>query len=142
MDETSDHLVARQAPSPRAVTCIALVVNAALSAAKMSIGILFASQTILADGLHSASDLVTDAAVLASLGAAAKPPDASHHYGHRRVATLTAMFVGAGLMGAAVLIVYRAITSLQEPSGPVRGYLPLAVAVASIPIKEGLYRIT
>jgi len=51
----------------------------------------------LADGLHCASDLVSDVVVLGGLRVSERPADISHQYGHRRVSTLVAMFVGAEL---------------------------------------------
>ena len=86
--------------SPQAVTWAGLLCNGALGAAKVLAGLLCHSQAILADGLHSASDLITDVVVLAGLRVADKPADDCHPYGHRRVATLVAMFVGGALIGA------------------------------------------
>lgn len=128
--------------TPRSVTWAGLAANAVLAAAKIAAGFVCRSRAILADGLHSASDLTTDVAVLASLAVASKPADASHPYGHRRVSTMTAMFVGAMLLGAAVWISYDAIVSLQSPHAEVRGLLPLLLAAASVPIKELLFHLT
>jgi len=132
--------------SPQAVTMLGMVINTLLAAGKIAAGLVCASQAILADGLHSASDLVTDVAVLASLRVSDKPADRCHPYGHRRVATLAALFVGAGLVGAAGWILYNAISSLHElhetgPQGISTG-APLALALLSIPLKEGLFRLT
>ena len=81
------------------VTWLSLLVNAGLGVARILVGILFASQALIADGLHGASDLVTDLAVLAGLQAAKKPADTDHHYGHRRISTLVGMFVGVVMLG-------------------------------------------
>ena len=77
--------------TPRSVTWASIVADTALSVAKVAAGILCSSQAILADGLHSASDLVTDVAVLAGLKVAERPADRVHRYGHRRATTLVAM---------------------------------------------------
>jgi len=79
------------------VTWLSVFVNILLTGAKVVTGVLFHSQTVLADGLHSATDLVTDVAVLGGLRISGKPADRTHLYGHRRVSTLVAMFVGGGL---------------------------------------------
>ncbi len=132
-------------PTPRAVSLAGLIADALLSGGKVAAGAVFGSQTILADGLHSASDLVTDAAVLAGLRVSKKPADADHHYGHRRVATLVGLFVGAMLLLAAGWIVLQAAEALQarRPVGaPGRFALPLAAAVVSVIVKEGLFRVT
>ena len=128
--------------TPHSVTWAAIVANAALAAGKISAGILCASQAILADGMHSASDLLTDMAVLAGLTVAEKPADHSHPYGHRRVTTLVAMFVGAVLLAAGGWIAYSAIVNLHHPQGLTRANLPFWIAVAAIPIKELLFQIT
>ena len=124
------------------VTSVGMAANMVLACAKISAGLLFASQTILADGLHSASDLITDVAVLAGLRVSDRPADESHHYGHRRVATLVAMVVGVSLVVAALVIGYRAILTLRSDGGPVRSLWPLCLAAVSIPVKEVLFRIT
>jgi cation diffusion facilitator family transporter len=124
------------------VTWLGLVCNVVLAAAKVLAGLVFASQAILADGLHSVSDLITDLAVLAGLRASSRPADLSHPYGHRRIATLVAMFVGAGLLGAAGIIAYTAIRSLHGPADGLRSPVPLTLALATIPVKEFLFRIT
>lgn len=136
----------RTAPSelsPRRITWIGLAANAALTAIKVAVGVFSRSQTILADGLHSASDLVTDAAVLAGLRVSERPADEDHHYGHQRVTTLVTMFVGASLLAAALWIAITAVMTLVEPHDVNRPMLlPLWAAVISIPVKEWLYRIT
>ncbi len=133
--------------SARGVTVLSLVANASLSAAKIAAGVLFFSQTILADGLHSLSDLVTDVAVLAGLRASGKPADGDHHYGHGRVSTLVALFVGGFLLLAAGYIAYGAIDAIHahldgHADQPVRPLVPLLAAIVSIPAKEALFRIT
>ena len=128
--------------SPRGVTWLGLATNVALSAVKLVVGALFLSQTLIADGLHSASDLITDVAVLAGLRVSKKPADETHHYGHRRVSTLVGAFVGAVLLVAAVWIAFSAVRTLRHPRDRVLGMLPFAVAAASIPLKEALFWIT
>ena len=128
--------------SPKAVTWFGMAINAVLAVGKVSVGWLFASQAILADGFHSASDLITDLAVLAGLGASEREADGTHPYGHRRISTLVAMFVGAGLLGVAVMIAWRAVVAIPRDHAPMRSPLPLALAVATIPVKELLYRLT
>lgn len=128
--------------TPGGVTWLGLVCNAVLAAAKVAAGLVFASQTILADGMHSASDLITDAAVLAGLRSSSRPADGCHPYGHRRVDTLVAMFVGAGLLAVAGVIAFNAVRSLHGPGGSVRSALPFYLALATVPVKEFLFRIT
>ena len=128
--------------SAQSVTWLGLAANTALGAAKILAGAVFSNQTILADGLHSVSDMITDTAVLAGLRLADRPPDQDHHYGHRRISTLIAMLVGAVLLAAAVWIAYNAIVTLHDPKLRVVSWVPLSLAIASVPIKEFLYQIT
>ena len=128
--------------SPTNVTAIGLVTNTVLSIAKIIVGLLFRSQALIADGLHSISDIITDVVVLAGVQIAEKPADSDHHYGHLRVSTLVALFVGIALFGAACLIVYNAIMALQSGARQINAILPFFVALLSIPVKEWLFRIT
>ena len=128
--------------TPRSVTLGSIVANAALAAGKISAGIFCPSQAILADGLHSTSDLITDVVVLAGLKVSQKPADFGHPYGHRRFTTLAAMFIGSILMAAGAWLAYKAILSLRSPPADVRPGLPFLIAAATIPIKEVFYQIT
>jgi len=129
--------------SPRGVTWLGLAVNVALSVSKVGAGILFASQAILADGLHSFSDCATDIAVLAGLRISSRPADESHPYGHRRAMTLVTAVLGLALLTAAAFVAARAILTFAEKQ-PDRGRpaVPLALAIVSVVVKEALYRLT
>ncbi|MBM4320527.1 MAG: hypothetical protein FJ125_11345, partial [Deltaproteobacteria bacterium] len=109
-DVQDDHGVC----TPRGVTWLSVSVNLALALAKVVVGHVSRSQTILADGLHSASGLLTDVAVLGGLRVASKPADHGHLYGHRRFTTLMAMLVGLALMAVAVTIGAMAISRLHD----------------------------
>ena len=133
--------------TPKTVGWGSAAVNAVLSAGKIIAGILCRSQSILADGLHSGSDLVTDVAVLAGVRVSDRPADECHPYGHRRVSTLVALFVGAALVGAAGWIGYGAIRAIHNwlhRHGPsdLRAGWPFWLAVASVPVKELAFRLT
>lgn len=128
--------------TPRSVTWLGIAVNVALAVAKVGVGVVLRSHALLADGLHSVSDLVTDSAVLVGLHISAKPADEDHHYGHGRVTTLVTMLVGVGLLATAGWIVYNAIVTYGEPHGPALGVLPFLVALLSVAPKELLYRLT
>ena len=84
----------------RKVTWVGLGWNAALSVAKFVVGVVGNSQALVADAIHSASDFVTDVAVIVGSHFWNSPPDAEHPYGHRRFETL--ITIGIGLAVAAV----------------------------------------
>jgi len=131
--------------TPGGVTWFSFWLNVVLSAAKIVIGIICRSQALLADGLHSASDFASDIAVLMGLRVAGKPADKTHHYGHRKVSALVAMAVGAMLAAAAAWIVYGSVVKFHDfldgRSEPINANLPFWIALASVPMKEILFRM-
>lgn len=128
--------------TPRGVTWLGLAIDCVLAVSKILVGLLLGSRALLADGLHAASDVVTDVVVLAGLRAGDKPPDADHPYGHRRIETLVGMFIGAALLAAAGWIIYDAVATLRGPAEAGHGVWPFAMALASVPVKEILFRVT
>ncbi|MCK5113505.1 MAG: cation transporter [Phycisphaerae bacterium] len=129
--------------TPRRVTFLGLVMNLTLAGAKIAAGFAFSSKTILADGVHSLTDLVTDFAVLIGLKYGDAPPDESHPYGHRRVHTLVALFVGIVLLVTAGWIGLSAIMQLHgHTAKTIDGPIPLILALLTIPAKELLFRLT
>ncbi len=119
-----------------------LWLNGPLSAAKIVGGVLAHSQALVADGVHSLSDLASDAAVLWALGHAHRPPDAEHPFGHGRFETLATLAVAAMLALAAAGILIDAGLRLLDPPEVAPGALALWVAAASIALKEGLFHYT
>jgi len=128
--------------TPAGVTWLGLVTNCLLAVGKILVGTVFYSQAILADGLHSSSDLVTDLAVLMSLRVSKKPADSNHHYGHQRVSSLVALFIGTALLLGAAWIAVQAIGTFQKPQIVVNSLVPMLTALASVGFKEVLYQLT
>lgn len=129
--------------SVKQVTYFGLLANVGLSLAKIAVGFIAHSRAIIADGFHSLSDLVSDLAVLWGLEIGQRPGDASHPYGHRRFHSLSAAAIGVLLVGAALAVCYNSIVALAGvgiTSAP--SWLAFWVAVASIAIKEYLFRVT
>lgn len=128
------------------VTINGMILNVVLTLIKFSAGILGNSSAMLADAVHSLSDFITDIVVIVGLRAAGKPADDNHQYGHGKIETLCAAFVGIALVligleilvsGLSKILVVFNGGSLEQP-----GIIALVAAVASIVIKEGLYRYT
>jgi cation diffusion facilitator family transporter len=117
-------------------------VNAALSLAKAAGGVLGGSQALLADALHSVSDLASDAVVLFALRFSGEPADHQHPYGHGRMETAAAFSVGLILLTAGVYMLYRSVGDLWIPRPYGLNFLALPFIVLAIALKEGLYRIT
>ena len=119
-----------------------VVLNGPLSAAKIIAGLAAQSQALVADGVHSLSDLISDAAVLWALGHSHRPPDTEHPFGHGRFETLATLAIAAMLMLAAAGILLDAGARLIDPPETAPGALALWVAALSIALKEGLYHYT
>ncbi len=128
------------------VTILGAIVNVALAAIKVVVGFVANSFALIADGIHSLSDLVTDLAVFWGIWAGRRPADADHRYGHGRFETLAAFFVGIVLILAGGSFGWRAGISVAATLGGAPLALPglaaLWVAVFSVLVKEGLYQLT
>ena len=75
------------------VMIISLIINMILSFSKIICGILGSSKTLVADGIHSFSDLATDVVALIGLKVSAKPPDKTHPYGHGKYEYVFSIFI-------------------------------------------------
>ncbi len=126
----------------RNVTWVGLWVNLFLAAIKFTAGIYGRSQALVADAIHSLTDLTTDIAVIAGSHYWSRPPDENHPYGHRRLETLVAVFIGVVLIAAGIGIGWKAISALQEKHASPPGWIAVAAALASIVCKESIYRWT
>lgn len=124
------------------VTVLGSIVSIILIVSKLIAGILGNSQALIADALHSASDLGTDILVFAGLIVSRRPPDKDHHYGHAAIETLASLLIGAVLIFVAIYIGVKAAYCIYsgEVSNP--GFLALCMAGFSIISKEILYRVT
>ena len=126
----------------RRVTLVGLFVNLVLIAAKISAGIVGRSDAVVADGVHSGSDMISDVMILIGLLFWAKPRDRDHPYGHERIETLTTLVLALLLFGAGILITYRASTDVWRRHESVPGFVALYAAIAAIVVKEVLFRWT
>lgn len=128
------------------VTFVGLAVNLALSAVKLAAGLLGRSGAMIADAVHSLSDLATDGVVIAFARIAAKPRDDGHDYGHGKFETLATILISLalGIVGAGILLhSVRGIRTVVEGGAlPRPGVVALVAAVVSILAKELLYRYT
>jgi cation diffusion facilitator family transporter len=127
----------------RKVTLIGSVVDLLLGLLKILIGIVDESQALIADGIHSLSDLATDIIVIVAMKQGSLAADDEHPYGHRRIETLAALGLGLVLIVVAVGISQEAIISIIDPGlAMVPGWYALVVAIISLVSKEAIYRYT
>ncbi len=128
------------------VTLTGLLVNVALTIFKFISGITGKSAALIADAVHSFSDISTDIVVLLGLKIASKPKDKGHDYGHGKVETLATVIIGFILFIIAVEIFWTGakliINSFQGQIIARPGWVAFYAAVISIAVKEWLYRYT
>ena len=128
------------------VTFVGLVVNLVLSLLKLAAGVVGRSGAMVADAVHSFSDLATDIVVIAFAGISAKPRDTNHEYGHGKYETLATIIISIalGVVGAGILLnSIRGIRTVVDGGLlPRPGAVALVAAVVSIAVKEILYRYT
>ncbi|MDT8391725.1 MAG: cation diffusion facilitator family transporter [Lentisphaeria bacterium] len=123
-------------------TWLGMVLNIILGLAKAGIGLVSGSQALLADGIHSFSDLVTDVALLLGVKYWSRPPDDCHPYGHGRIETAVNLFIGGAILSVAIGIAVQALDRINTPVENTLGLPALGVAVFSIITKEWLFRWT
>lgn len=128
------------------VTLVGFAVNLLLAAGKLVAGLLGRSGAMVADAVHSFSDLATDVVVIAFARISAKPKDTGHDYGHGKYETLATIVISLVLaaVGAGILLgAVRAIRAVLDGGVlPRPGAEALIAAAVSIIAKEVLYRYT
>ncbi|MBD3308876.1 cation diffusion facilitator family transporter [candidate division KSB3 bacterium] len=126
----------------RRITWLGLSVNLGLALIKFVVGFIGNSQAVVADAIHSLSDMITDFAILFGVKFWSAPADEDHPYGHKRIETIVTILIGLTLMFVALEIGYTALTSLREADVQQPGEIALVGALVSILFKEVLYRWT
>ena len=123
------------------VCFISGLINFLLGIIKIFIGYTGRSQALVADGLHSLSDVVTDILVYVAAHFGAKAPDREHPYGHRRLETIATIAIALLLILVAFEMAKISLTHLfSDDSLALPSYLVLLTAAASGLINEALYR--
>lgn len=135
----ADAAVRQQAA--RRSTLVSVAVNVVLTIAQGVIGVVAGSQALVADAIHSLSDLVSDFVVLFAGHHSSKDPDSDHPYGHQRFETAASLALGAILLAVGVGMLWAAIGKIQHPEGvpPVK-FVALWVALGTLAAKELLFR--
>lgn len=127
----------------RKVTVIGSVVDFVLSVAKIITGWFANSQALIADGIHSLSDLLTGFIVLYAAKHSHKSADEIHPYGYGRIETLATVSLGIVLISVAVGIAYEAVKRLNDPAVALDfTTMALLIALLSVISKEWVYRYT
>lgn len=128
------------------VTLMGSVVNLILLAGKFAAGILGHSAAMIADAVHSLSDFLTDIVVIGFVRLSCKPADDDHDYGHGKYETVATSIIGMALLAVAVMLGWNGVEKIvrfiqgEIPESP--EVIALAAAIASILLKEWIFRVT
>lgn len=130
----------------RHVTWVGFWVNAALAAGKIAAGIIGRSGAVVADGVHSLSDFVTDFIVIVMIGISRRRANQKYQYGYGKYETLATMFIAIILAVVALALFYEGtlnvVRTIQGEVLPRPGMIALVVTFVSIAAKEALYHYT
>jgi cation diffusion facilitator family transporter len=139
MNQDKQQTAARQL---RLVTYLSIGANVFLIGIKFVVGYITSSLSLLADGVHSVSDMLTDWAVLLGLYLGSKKPDSSHQYGHGKLETLAAVAIALSLLGVGLGMIYYAALAITKDQVSRPRNLVLVAAIGAIAVKEVVYRVT
>lgn len=142
-DDTEDgprSLAARSVAAQRSVW-VSVVVNLLLTVLQIAVGVFAKSQALIADGIHSASDLVADCVVLVASRHSHRDADHEHPYGHQRFENAASLVLGGLLLVVGLGMLWSAFQKLQDPASVARVHLvALWVAATTLIAKETLFR--
>lgn len=124
------------------VNWVCSIVDALLSVLKLSIGFLTRSPALIADGVHSLSDLATDILALILGNLAQHGPDEDHPYGHARYETVGTVVLGATLVAVAIGIGYENIVAAWHGESITPHWIALVAVAISVISKEALFHYT
>lgn len=142
MDEDDSlHSAQERSAAARRSTWVSVVVNVVLTVIQIAVGVFAKSQALIADGIHSLSDLVSDFVVLWANHHAQKDADENHPYGHHRFETAASLVLGLLLLAVGLGMVGSAVQKLESPAtvAPVHS-LALWIAGLALVGKELLFR--
>jgi cation diffusion facilitator family transporter len=143
---TDDPEDAQYSPEERAAvatrsTWVSVAVNLVLSVAQIGIGIVSKSQGLIADGIHSLSDLVADFVVLFASHHSKKDADQDHPYGHQRFETAASLVLGLLLLAVGAAMLWAAVRKLEYPETVQQVHvIALWAAGGALIAKESLFR--
>jgi len=139
--ENSGDASAEKQSAAKKSTLVSVAVNLALTVSQVFAGLLSGSQGLIADGIHSLTDLVADFVVLFANHHSAKDADEDHHYGHQRYETAASLFLGISLLVVGLGMLWSAGHKIVNPiTASQISILALYVALGSLVAKELLFR--
>ncbi|MDD5481020.1 cation diffusion facilitator family transporter [Rhodoferax sp.] len=140
-DEDSPFTPAQRSAAAARSTWVSVAINLVLSVAQIAAGVLTKSQGLIADGIHTLSDLVADFVVLFANHHSQKDADVDHPYGHQRFETAASLVLGVLLLAVGVGMLWSAAGKLQNPESIATVHITaLWVAGGALVAKELLFR--
>jgi cation diffusion facilitator family transporter len=141
LDEDPYASAAQRSAAAAKSTWVSVVVNLLMAGLQIAVGIVAKSQGLIADGLHSLSDLVADFVVIGANRQSNKAADEDHPYGHQRFETAASLVLGLLLLLVGIGMMWAAVGKLQQPSSIEKvSSIALWVAGAALVTKELLFR--
>lgn len=119
-----------------------LIVNFILSIIKIVVGLISKSQVMIADGVHTISDVLTTFGVIVGLKLSTQPDDKNHPYGHEKIEPIVSKILAVFLCITALTIMYTGINTIIKNKPVVPSMLAIYGAIISIISKEWMYRYT
>ncbi len=139
--ENPEDASAEKQSAAKKSTLVSVAVNLTLTVSQVFAGLLSGSQGLIADGIHSLTDLIADFVVLFANHHSAKDADEDHHYGHQRYETAASLFLGISLLVVALGMLWSAGHKIVNPIAASQiSILALYVALGSLVAKELLFR--
>lgn len=126
----------------RKVTLIGIIGNVIVTVIELVRGILGRSSALVADAIHSLSDVGATVAVLFGLKYSSLPEDENHPYGHGKIELIIALFLGIILAVTGIYLFYDNISRIQSKAYLIPEWYTLIAAVFTIVVKEWMYRYT
>ncbi len=141
LDEHNQYTPAERAAAASRSTWVSVAVNLGLTVVQIVVGVLAKSQGLIADGIHSLSDLVADFVVLIANHHSQKDADDDHPYGHHRYENAASLVLGALLLAVGVGMLWSALMKIEHPESiPQVHIVALWVAGGALLTKELLFR--
>ncbi len=141
LDEHDDENTPSRQEAAKRSTLVSVIVNIGLTIGQVTTGIVAGSAGLIADGIHSLSDLIADFVVLFANHHSQKAPDDDHHYGHQRYENAASLTLGLLLLAVGAGMLWGAFHKIEQPGviQPVKS-VAIWVALAALLAKELLFR--
>lgn len=124
------------------ISVVGILINLALAVGKLAAGILGNSAAMISDAINSASDVLVTGVAMFGVWIGHRPSDDDHPYGHRRIETEITRILGLTLIVTGVAIGWSAVNTIRRGPTGTPGLIALWAALATLGIKEGMYRYT